>query len=50
MEQPTIWAAKKAVVQQAIQYKKLFMYIDYHAHASKKGGFMFGNHLDDKNK
>lgn len=26
------------------------MYIDFHAHASKKGGFMFGNHLDDPEK
>ena len=23
------------------------MYIDFHAHASKKGGFMFGNHLEN---
>jgi hypothetical protein len=23
------------------------MYIDFHAHASKKGGFMFGNHLSN---
>ena len=44
-EHPTIWAAKKAIVQQSEQYKSLFMYIDFHAHASKKAGFMFGNYL-----
>jgi len=26
------------------------MYIDFHAHASKKGGFMFGNYLTDQVK
>lgn len=26
------------------------MYIDFHAHASKKGGFMFGNHLSEPAK
>lgn len=25
--------------------KNLYIYIDFHAHASKKGTFMFGNHL-----
>jgi hypothetical protein len=48
--QPTIWAAKKVVVQQAKEYDALKMYIDFHAHASKKGGFMFGNSLDDPEK
>ena len=23
------------------------MYIDFHAHATKRGGFMFGNHITD---
>lgn len=44
---PTIWAAKKAVVQQA---ENLLMFVDFHAHASKRGGFMFGNNLPDQNK
>ena len=26
------------------------MFIDYHAHASKRGGFMFGNNIKDVNK
>lgn len=47
LDNPTIWAARKAVVQQAEQYKCLKMYIDFHAHASKRGGFMFGNHIPE---
>lgn len=26
------------------------MYVDFHAHASKRGGFMFGNALSDPSK
>ena len=26
------------------------MFIDFHAHASKRGGFMFGNHITDAEK
>ena len=25
----------------------IFLYIDFHGHASKKGIFMYGNHFDD---
>jgi hypothetical protein len=28
----------------------LYYYIDFHAHASKKGVFMFGNHYSDKDR
>lgn len=37
-------------MQQSEEYKSLFMYIDFHAHASKKAGFMFGNYLSDTEK
>ena len=38
--QPTIWAVKKAI-QQQVEYNKIDVYVDLHAHASKKGCFMF---------
>lgn len=47
---PTIWAVKKFMVQRAHKYNDLFLYCDFHAHASKKSGFMFGNHLQDREK
>jgi cytosolic carboxypeptidase protein 5 len=48
-EHPTIWATKKVIVQQS-EYKNLFMYLDLHAHASKKAGFMFGNFLAEQSR
>lgn len=41
-QHPTIWAAKNAVLQD-----KLKMYVDFHAHCTKKGFFIFGNTLTD---
>lgn len=49
-DHPTIWASKAAVTQYAQQYKNLEIYIDFHAHASKKGVFMFGNSLPDNGR
>lgn len=37
------------LVQQA-EFKNLFMFMDFHAHASKKGIFVFGNCLEDEEK
>jgi murein tripeptide amidase MpaA len=49
-EHPTVWAAKKAISLYAKYYNNLEMFIDFHAHASKKGCFMFGNALPDTEK
>ena len=46
--QPTVWAAKKAIAQYADE--RLWAYIDFHAHASKKGVFMFGNYLPENDR
>lgn len=43
---PTIHAAKNAILADT---KNLLMYVDFHAHCTKKGFFIFGNTLDDKN-
>jgi hypothetical protein len=42
---PTIYAVKKLIVQHSVESKNLFMYVDFHAHASEKAGFMFGNYF-----
>lgn len=47
--QPTIFGAKAAVEQQK-ELGKLEIYIDFHAHAGKRGWFIFGNHLYGENQ
>jgi hypothetical protein len=45
--QPTVWAAKQAIVQ-AHETGNMLFYIDLHAHPIKRGCFLFGNSLQDK--
>ena len=42
--QPTILAAKSAITH-AAEHLNMKIYVDLHAHASKRGCFMFGNNL-----
>lgn len=39
---PTIFAAKTAVINE-FQNGNLKMYVDFHAHCTKRGCFIFGN-------
>eukprot|EP00941_MAST-03F_sp_MAST-3F-sp1_P003593 g3593.t1 len=43
-EHPVIYAVMK-VLEQIKELSSLYMYVDLHAHASKTGMFMFGNHM-----
>ncbi|KAL4440863.1 hypothetical protein ABPG74_013844 [Tetrahymena malaccensis] len=45
-KQPSIFAIKK-LVEYLQEDKRLFFYIDLHAHAGKKGHFVYGNACDD---
>ena len=45
IQQPTIFAAKSLLDFYALQ-KNLCLYIDLHAHASKRGCFIYGNVMD----
>ena len=42
---PTIWAAKNAVVEES-RNGRLKMYVDFHAHCTKRGCFIFGNTIN----
>lgn len=42
---PTIWAVKELISLLNSQ-GNLYAYIDLHAHASKRGVFVYGNHMD----
>ena len=45
---PTIWAAKNAIIEQS-RLGRLKMYVDFHAHCTKRGCFIFGNTINDQN-
>jgi len=49
MHQPTIYAAKKAILQQH-HYGVLKMFIDLHGHVNKMGTFLYGNALKDNSQ
>lgn len=43
--QPSVWAIKRSLMRYA-QRGMLEFYLDLHAHANKKGVFIFGNTLE----
>jgi murein tripeptide amidase MpaA len=46
-KQPTTYSVKN-IMKQLAEDGNLFMYVDFHAHASKKGIFCFGNCLSSE--
>ena len=48
IKQPSIYAAK-SLIEYYAKDRKLCLYLDLHAHASKRGCFIYGNVLDNVN-
>ena len=46
-QQPAIWAIKHLLNLYALEWSKLALYLDLHAHASKRGCFIYGNVMND---
>lgn len=44
--EPTIYAVMKLIKNLKVEQSKLYMYLDFHAHANINNVFMFGNHLE----
>lgn len=46
IEQPSCYAVKQLATHYA-RDRRLFMYLDLHAHPANKGSFIFGNAIND---
>ena len=45
---PTIYAVKAAILHEHVTKRKLHIYVDLHGHATKRGCFVFGNTISNK--